>query len=141
MQPRVLAAGDPRPIRIALYSHDSVGLGHTRRNLALAHAFAEAIPQQTGRMVTGLLLTSLPVPVDQLPTGFDRVSVPAVGKEDAEYHPRHLDVRLAEQPEALTPALDVRESAHQQIVLDRRSFRTGGSGRQKTHEQAKERTP
>lgn len=128
MQPRVLAAGDPRPIRIALYSHDSVGLGHTRRNLALAHAFAEAIPQQTGRMVTGLLLTSLPVPVDQLPTGFDRVSVPAVGKEDAEYHPRHLDVRLAELLRLRTAILRaaVLGFAPDLLVVDRHVHGVGG---------------
>ncbi|MDQ1623637.1 MAG: hypothetical protein QOH19_2055, partial [Actinomycetota bacterium] len=32
------------PLRIVLYSHDSVGLGHVRRNLALAHALNNQLP-------------------------------------------------------------------------------------------------
>ena len=62
MHPRGHTGADPRPIRVALYSHDSVGLGHTRRNLAIAHALAEELPRHTGRSATGLLLTSLPIP-------------------------------------------------------------------------------
>lgn len=84
------------PLRVVLYSHDSVGLGHTRRNLALAHALARNLPTLTGRHVTGLLLSSLPVPAHHLPPGFDLVAVPSVGKSEGAYHPRHLGVGMGE---------------------------------------------
>ena len=45
------------PMRIVLYSHDSVGLGHVRRNLALAHALNNQLPGLIGRPVTGILIT------------------------------------------------------------------------------------
>ncbi len=45
------------PWRLALYSHDSMGLGHVRRNLALAHALTNQLPGLTGRTVTGVLIT------------------------------------------------------------------------------------
>ena len=34
--------------RIVLYSHDALGLGHLRRNLALAHRLAHDLPRLTG---------------------------------------------------------------------------------------------
>ena len=49
------------PLRIVLYSHDSVGLGHVRRNLALAHALRNQLPGLTGREVTGILLPAQPL--------------------------------------------------------------------------------
>ena len=84
------------PLRVVLYSHDSVGLGHTRRNLALAHALAGQMPALTGRPVAGLLLSSLSMPAHHLPPGFDLVAVPSVGKSDGSYNPRHLGVDVGE---------------------------------------------
>src|SRR5690606_42019675 len=58
---RPFSGGDRMPLpadeatRVLLYSHDSQGLGHVRRNLALAHALAEQLPRLTGRPVTGPL--------------------------------------------------------------------------------------
>ena len=43
------------PVRIVLYSHDSTGLGHVRRNLSLAHHLALALPRLTGRPVESWL--------------------------------------------------------------------------------------
>ena len=37
--------------RIVLYSHDALGLGHLRRNLALAHRLAHDLPHLTGASV------------------------------------------------------------------------------------------
>lgn len=34
-------SGEPKPLRLALYSHDTMGLGHTRRNLLIAQSFAK----------------------------------------------------------------------------------------------------
>ncbi len=69
------------PIRVLLYSHDSQGLGHIRRNLALAHALAQQLPQQTGRPVTGLLLTGVGHAASaELPDGFDVVVLPGCAR-------------------------------------------------------------
>lgn len=85
---------NPRPWRIVLYSHDSQGLGHVRRNLALAHALVDRLPRLTGRGVTGLLLTGLDGITKQLPTGFDHVSLPGVAKRSGSYEPRQVDVSM-----------------------------------------------
>ena len=50
---------DSSPIKVVLYSHDSQGLGHVRRNLAIAHHLATALPVLTGRPVSELWLARL----------------------------------------------------------------------------------
>lgn len=83
------------PVRIVLYSHDSQGLGHVRRNLALAHHLSLTLPRLIGRPVTGLLATGLPQASRfPLPQGFDWLALPGVTKGDGGYRPRHLDASL-----------------------------------------------
>ena len=41
------------PLRVLLYSHDSVGLGHLRRNLAIAGEIAATFPNSSVLVVTG----------------------------------------------------------------------------------------
>jgi predicted glycosyltransferase len=43
----------PVPLRFLLYSHDGLGLGHTRRNLAIAAALTEASPESSVIIATG----------------------------------------------------------------------------------------
>lgn len=128
MSTRTMTPKDPRPIRVALYSHDSVGLGHTRRNLALAHALSEHLPAGTGRPVTGLVLSSLTVPAHHLPPGFDLVSVPAVGKSAGAYHPRHLGVGMGEVVRLRTAILRaaVLGFAPDLLIVDRHVHGVGG---------------
>lgn len=90
----MFSSRNPRPWRIALYSHDSLGLGHVRRNLALAHALSEHIPAETDRQITGLLFTGFDSVSEQLPSGFDHVSLPGLSKESGSYQPRRLDVSM-----------------------------------------------
>src|SRR5690606_2465296 len=81
---------DPeRHLRVALYSHDAQGLGHIRRNLAIAHAL-----RGSGGAVDLLLLTSAPdVAHAGRPAGCDIVSIPALSKDDrGRYRSRHLSV-------------------------------------------------
>ncbi len=79
------------PLRIVLYSHDSTGLGHVRRNLALAHHLSLALPRLLGRPVAGLLATGLPQASRfPLPDGFDWLALPGVTKGAGGYRPRHL---------------------------------------------------
>ena len=81
------------PLRVALYSHDAKGLGHLRRNLALAHHLARALPGITGRDVTGLVITGLaPGQEHRLPDGFDWLVLPGVKKAEGTYLPRRLRI-------------------------------------------------
>ncbi len=86
-----------KPLRIALYSHDSLGLGHVRRNLALAHALTNQLPGLTDRPVTGVLIsgTSL-APGFQAPEGWDWVLLPGISKGVDGYGPRSLVLPLQE---------------------------------------------
>jgi predicted glycosyltransferase len=85
------------PMRVVLYSHDSVGLGHVRRNLALAHALSNQLPGLTGRPVTGLLITGTSLaPAFQAPEGWDWVLLPAIAKSSEGYRPRDLALPMHE---------------------------------------------
>ncbi|HJE51211.1 MAG TPA: glycosyl transferase family 28 [Tessaracoccus flavescens] len=82
---------DATPIRVLLYSHDSQGLGHVRRNLAIAHHLARVIPAETGREVSGLLVSGLPrASRFPLPKGFDWLTIPGISKGEDGYEPRNL---------------------------------------------------
>ena len=90
-------APSPAPLRVVLYSHDSLGLGHLRRNLALAHALAQDLPALSGRDVAGLLVRGLTPGVDlPLPPGFDWLTLPGVAKGPGGYEPRHLGTGTAD---------------------------------------------
>jgi nucleoside-diphosphate-sugar epimerase/predicted glycosyltransferase len=72
------------PGHIVLYSHDTYGLGHLRRNTAIAHALLQRSPEQRITMITGS-----PV-ADQfpLPPGVSLVRLPSVVKVGPEeYRP------------------------------------------------------
>ena len=76
---------------IALYSHDSVGLGHSRRNRALAFALAAQLPALTGGSVGGLLIAGHPdAGRDPLPEGWDWLVLPGMTRTAGEYGPRRL---------------------------------------------------
>ncbi|SOC56861.1 glycosyltransferase family protein [Ornithinimicrobium cerasi] len=84
-------------LRVVFSSHDSQGLGHFRRNRALAHAVAARVPELTGRAVTGLLVNGVGGASGMsTPPGFDVVTVPAIGKTGHHYGARHLGVDLDE---------------------------------------------
>jgi len=87
-------AGQSRPLsdfRILLYSHDSYGLGHLRRNLAIARALLERISNASILIVTGSPCATL----FPLPERCDVIKLPAVGKDkDGHYEPRSLNISL-----------------------------------------------
>lgn len=85
------------PLRIVLYSHDSLGLGHVRRNLALAHTLTTHLPALIGREVTGVLISGTAVaPGFAVPAGWDWVLLPGVDKGPAGYKPRNLALTMTE---------------------------------------------
>lgn len=69
---------------LLLYSHDTYGLGHLRRNLAIAtHMLA------TNRGLQVVLMSGSPVSsYFQMPRGLSVVALPSVTKHGAEYAPR-----------------------------------------------------
>ncbi|MDF1488561.1 glycosyltransferase family protein [Tessaracoccus caeni] len=76
---------------VVMYSHDSVGLGHVRRNRALAFALSEYLPQLTGEPVTGLLIAGNSWAArDTLPPGWDWFILPGMTHGDGGYIPRRL---------------------------------------------------
>lgn len=83
----------PRKLRVALYSHDTKGLGHTRRNLLIAQTLAHSPLQPTVLMICGTRAES----VFAMPRGVDWVTLPAIRKSTTgEYYSRGLDVSLPE---------------------------------------------
>ncbi len=82
---------DVRPRRIALYSHDTQGLGHIRRNLAIADALGTATPAPDVLLVSGVREAgALPMPPNT-----DVLSLPALFKsESGHYGARSLSTSL-----------------------------------------------
>jgi predicted glycosyltransferase len=82
----------PRP-RVVLYSHDTMGLGHMRRNLLIAQTLAGEGVGATVLLVCGAVQAGALV----LPAGVDCVTLPALRKEPSgHYDARRLDVSLAD---------------------------------------------
>ena len=75
------------PMRVLLYSHDSFGLGHLRRNLNIAEALTTANPEAVVLIVTGSpCATHFP-----MPPRVDVVKLPSVTKNaEGHYVPRSL---------------------------------------------------
>lgn len=77
--------------RVALYSHDTMGIGHMRRNLLIAQTLVDSpIP------VTVLLLAGAPeAKAFPLPPGVDCMTLPALRKDlQGRYHSRSLDLAV-----------------------------------------------
>lgn len=88
MTTAVAPALDSTP-RLLLYAHDTYGLGHLRRSLAIAGHLARTIPD-----LSILLVTGSPVAHSfALPPRTDYVKLPAVTKTgDEQYRARDLDL-------------------------------------------------
>lgn len=92
MHPEQRSSRSRRP-RIALYSHDAQGLGHIRRNLAIAGALSELRPAPDILLVTGAPEAA----GMRRPAGADLVVLPSLSKDAAgTYGPRHLAVPMTE---------------------------------------------
>lgn len=120
--------------RIIFYSHDAQGLGHVRRNIALAHHIVSDNP---GISFSGILLSALPSAAQfDLPEGFDWVMLPGVMKSDGRYQPRHLNESMAELLDLRsnlieTAFLSVKPDL---VIIDRHAFGINGELRQPLHE-------
>ncbi len=67
----------PRKLRVALYSHDTMGLGHMRRNLLIAQTLMNCPSPPVILMIAGAREAgALP-----LPAGVDCLTLPSLGKD------------------------------------------------------------
>jgi predicted glycosyltransferase len=81
------------PIRIALYSHDTMGLGHKRRNLLIAQTLARSLPHASILLISGMEEGRS----NHLPRNVDYLALPALKKaSNGQYQSRRLDVSLQE---------------------------------------------
>ena len=112
------------PLRVVLYSHDSVGLGHQRRNLAIAHALSRHLPELAARPVTGLLLTGVERVVGHLPPAFDVVRLPGIDKGGQGYTPREVSVPMPDLIDVRRAILSgaINAFAPDLVVVDRHAF-------------------
>jgi predicted glycosyltransferase len=79
--------------RVALYSHDTMGLGHVRRNLLLAQALVRSPLEPAVLLIAGAREAGR----FAFPPGVDCVTLPALRKNGpGSYAPRHLDIELDE---------------------------------------------
>lgn len=81
----------PRPPRIALYSHDTMGLGHMRRNLLLAQTLGASQLNAAVLMIAGAREAA----TFTIPAGVDCLTLPALSKDgNGRYEARHLSMGL-----------------------------------------------
>jgi predicted glycosyltransferase len=82
-----------KPLRIALYSHDTMGLGHTRRNLLIAQSFAKA-----NVLVSVLLIGGMNEATHfAKPSYVDYLTLPSLHKNGSgDYSSRSLELSLEE---------------------------------------------
>ena len=76
---KALRSGNEYSLRVLLYSHDSVGLGHLRRNLAIASEIKATFPNASVMIVTG----SPCAKQFQLPKNTDLIKMPSITKNEA----------------------------------------------------------
>lgn len=88
--PKNVSVRSEKPLHIALYSHDTVGLGHTRRNLLLAQALTDAYPNASVLMLTGAATLGR----FHAPPRVDFLTLPSLTKGEDGYEARTLDVSL-----------------------------------------------
>jgi len=92
-----------RPLRILLYSHDGLGLGHLRRTLALAFGIATRRPDAALLLLTG----SQQAHTYARPANCDFIKMPSTEKRDIYYH---RDQISEADPHAPTNIFTVREA-------------------------------
>ena len=116
-------------ITVAMYSHDSVGLGHARRNRALAYALAADLPRVTGQGVRGLLIAGHPdATKDALPHGWDWLVLPGFTRTSDGYASRKLSMSVERLTglRSATVAAALESVCPDLFIVDRHPFGIGG---------------
>lgn len=90
--PRSQTLGQRRAPRVVLYSHDTLGFGHLRRNMLLASAIRDCGHAPEVLLVAGMREAG----AFTLPQGVDCLTLPAYAKaSDGTYHARDLGIGVA----------------------------------------------
>ena len=115
-------------MRYLFYSHDGLGLGHTRRNLAIATALVELAPEATVLLATGADYVSRL----GIPPQVDILKLPGLRKiANGEYCARHLNLPVPEirglRAELLTTA--VKSFFPSVVLVDKHPFGASGEFR------------
>jgi len=102
--------GDQLRRRIALYSHDTMGIGHVRRNLLIAQALGESRREVSILLIAGAREAG----VFDMPLRVDCLTLPSLSKDgDGHYATRRLGIGLGElidlRARTLAAALDAFE--------------------------------
>lgn len=108
-------------LTVAMYSHDSVGLGHTRRNRAIAFALAKALPEP----VQGILIAGHRHATSfDLPDGWDWLVLPGFTRSSDGYGARHLDMGPQELAEIRSRTITATLEALRPdlLIVDRHPF-------------------
>lgn len=119
-----MVAGGPG-LRVALYAHDAMGLGHLRRNLAIARALAESPLGASVLVVSGVQEAG----ALELPPHTDCLTLPSLAKEgDGRYRSRSLALGLGELTglRARTIAAALEAFAPRLLIVDKRPLGVEG---------------
>lgn len=82
-----------RQLRVVLYSHDTMGMGHMRRNLLLAQSLAASPIDASVLLIAG----AHQIHALSIPRGADLLTLPGFHKGiDGQYQPRNLSIPLAQ---------------------------------------------
>ena len=112
-------------MRYLFYSHDGMGLGHTRRNLAVAKALTELSPEATVLLVTGTSHISRLA----LPPNVEILKLPSLRKvSNGEYSSRSLGISGEEIRELRSRLLlaAVKSFLPAVVLVDKHPFGAGG---------------
>lgn len=89
MTPAAPGSRSRRPPRIALYSHDALGMGHMRRNALIAKSLVEGPAQAVALLISGAKESD----AMSLAPGIDCLTLPALTKDaTGSYRPRNLAI-------------------------------------------------
>lgn len=111
---RPVHRASPRRPRVALYSHDTMGIGHVRRNLLIAQVLAGPPLNATVLLIAGAKEAS----AFAVPPGVDCLTLPALYKTaDGRYQTRSLGVPLDHLVALRSRAIDAALRAFRPDVL------------------------
>src|ERR1041384_7297663 len=115
-------------MRFLFYSHDGLGLGHTRRNLAIAAALTELEPRASVLLATGADYVSRL----GLPPHVDILKLPGLRKiTNGHYSARHLSIPVEDirslRAEMLLAV--VKSFVPSVVLVDKHPFGAGGEFR------------
>src|SRR5687768_5119197 len=81
-----------QPLRIAMYSHDAMGIGHVRRNLLIARALSSRGAAHATLLISGIAEAA----AFDRPDWVDFLTLPSLRKEgNGAYQPRRLGMSCA----------------------------------------------